>query len=97
LDQVDIELFKKIVGEMERLADIYDRDVTELFEIFPQLSCNFNNLQKWISGNSSPRAKKWGALEDLAIEKGKDTNEYYVVADERGEDSVRERMKFLGL
>ncbi len=85
-------LFALLSNELNKLSIKYKKDIEELMNSFFNVNCNREKMIKFLEGCKD--VKLWTPLEDIAIIK-KDSEEYKVVEEDRGEDEVEERRKFL--
>jgi hypothetical protein len=88
--------FALLAKEMLSLADKYKKDVHVVHKIFYGLSCNYENLIKFLDNPSSKdNIKPWEPLEDLALKGTKDAAAYKYVIDKRNGNDIAERKRFL--
>lgn len=84
--------FALLTADMQGLADKYKRDVEDIHKIFFQVSCDREKLHKILEDYS---AVLWNPLEDLAVMKAPDSEEYKLIVERKGGDECLKRRIFL--
>ena len=88
--------FALLAKEMLSLADKYRKDVHLIHKSFYGLSCNYDNLIKFLDNPTSNEiTKPWEPLEDLALKGTKDAAAYKYVIEKRNVNDITERKRFL--
>ena len=90
------EYFLILAKEMLSLAEKYRKDVQYIHKSFQGLSCNYDNLIKFLDNPTAKETTKpWEILEDLSLKGSKDAAAYKYVITTRNGNEIAERKRFL--
>ena len=86
------EYFLKIKDILNKLSEKFNKSEEELTEAYVSVSGDIEELTKLLEGK---RVTQWTYLDDLALGKQRDSEEFKAILYDKGKDEINKRMLFL--
>ncbi|CDW79166.1 UNKNOWN [Stylonychia lemnae] len=87
-------MFRRLQKELLEIAQKYSVSDEEINRLFIDVCCSKTKLIEVLEKKSF---SKWNELEDLALQRGTESNEYNFLLKHKGYEEIIRRKKFLGL
>lgn len=86
--------FRRLQMELQKIAQEYGVNEEDIHMMFIEVSCSKKKLIETLQGKSY---SKWNELEDMALTKDSESNEYRFLLKTKGYEEIIRRKKFLGI
>ena len=87
-------MFRRLQMELSQLGQKYGVDDMEINQMFVEVSCCKAKLIEILEKKTFT---KWNELEDLALRRGTETDEYKYLLRSKGAEEIQRRRRFLGI
>lgn len=87
-------MFRRLQRELHEIAQQYGVSDEEVNKLYFTVSCSKGKLIECLQGKSFT---KWNELEDLALRRGTESEEYGFLLKVKGAEEIVRRRKFLGI
>lgn len=86
-------MFRRLQNELLDIAKKYSVEDEEINKLFLEVSCSKAKLIEVLERKSF---SKWNELEDLALSRGTESEEYKFLLRHKGYEEINRRRRFLG-